>query len=54
VEPETFGIASSTHPLLAEAVERAVLATRFKPATRKGLAVRQLVQQPFTFAPPRR
>lgn len=54
VEPETFGIASSTNALLSEAVERAVLATTFKPAIRKGLAVRQLVQQPFDFTPPRR
>lgn len=54
VEPETFGIVSATHPLMAEAVERAVLMTAFKPAMRNGLAVRQLVQLPFTFTPPAR
>ena len=53
VEGDTFGIVASTNPLLSEAVREAVLASVFRPARRKGNAVRQLVQQPFRFVPRR-
>jgi len=49
VEKETFGIVSSTHPLFADAVRRAVAGARFTPALKGGRAVRQLVHQPFEF-----
>ena len=51
VEEGTFGVVSSTHPLFSEAVQRAVERETFAPAIRKGARARQLVQQPFTFAP---
>jgi TonB family protein len=49
VEPESFGIVASSNPVFSEAVRAAVVGTVFKPARRKGSAVRQLVQQPFRF-----
>jgi TonB family protein len=49
VEYESLGIVSSTHPLFSDAVRRALESARYKPAMRKGVAVRQLVQQPFDF-----
>lgn len=49
VEDGTFGIVSSTDPLLSEAVKRAVEAAKFVPAMLDGVAVSQLVTQPFTF-----
>jgi TonB family protein len=49
VERETFGIVSSTHPLFADAVRRAVVGARFTPALKGGKTVRQLVHQPFEF-----
>ena len=52
VEPETFGVVSSSHPLFTEAVETAVAAARFVPARVGGRAVRQVVQQPFSFVVP--
>ena len=49
VEPGTLGIISSTHPLFADAVRRAVAVAIFTPALRAGKPVRQLVHQPFEF-----
>jgi TonB family protein len=49
VEPGTLGIISSTHPLFADAVRRAVAVAVFTPALRAGKPVRQLVHQPFEF-----
>jgi TonB family protein len=49
VEYESLGIVSSTHPLFSDAVRRALENARFTPAMRRGVAVRQLVQQPFDF-----
>jgi TonB family protein len=49
VEPGTLGIVSSSHPLFADAVRRAVAAAVFRPALRAGKPVRQLVHQPFEF-----
>lgn len=48
---ETFGIVAATYFALGEAVRRAVEERRFIPATRNGLAVAQVVQQPFAFIP---
>jgi TonB family protein len=52
VEPETFGVVSSTHSLFTEAVATAVAHARFVPATLQGRLVRQVVQQPFSFVLP--
>jgi len=49
VEPGTLGIISSSHPLFADAVRRAVAAAVFSPALKAGKPVRQLVHQPFEF-----
>jgi outer membrane biosynthesis protein TonB len=49
VEPGTLGIISSSHPLFADAVRRAVAVAVFTPALRAGKPVRQLVHQPFEF-----
>jgi TonB family protein len=49
VEQGTFGIVSSTHPLFAEAVRRALAGAVFMPALKAGKPVRQLVHQPFEF-----
>lgn len=48
----TFGAVLSTNYRFTEAVRQAVLAARFTPAWRGGKRVRQLMQLPFTFAPP--
>lgn len=49
VEYQSLGIVSSTHPLFSDAVRRALESARYTPAVRRGIAVRQLVQQPFDF-----
>jgi len=51
-EPETVGIVSSTDPLFAASVVRALSDARFVPAQLGGHPVRQIVQQPFTFVVP--
>ena len=51
-DPETIGIVSSTDPLFAASVVRALSKTRFVPARLGGRPVRQIVQQPFTFVVP--
>jgi len=51
VEEGTFGVVSSTDPLLSDAVKRAVESSNFIPARLKGSAVRQVVVQPFSFPP---
>jgi TonB family protein len=48
---DTFGVVSSTHHSLADAVRRAIEVRRYVPAMRRGAAVAQLVQQPFEFVP---
>jgi TonB family protein len=50
VEEETFGIVSSSDGQLSDAVRRAVLEEVFRPAKLKGVPVRQVVQQPFSFS----
>ena len=52
VEPGTFGIISSAHPLLSLAVYDAVRRSAFVPGTRAGRPIRQIVQMDFLFAPP--
>ncbi len=49
IEPETFNIVSSTHPLFVDAVSRALERATYSPAIKEGRAVRQLVHQPFEF-----
>lgn len=51
VEAATFGVVSSPHPLFTEAVREAVVRAGYVPAVRRGVPVRQLVQQPFEFSP---
>jgi TonB family protein len=47
--PETFKVLRSSHAEFSEAVRAAIPTMRFTPAEAGGRAVRQLVQQPFTF-----
>lgn len=49
VEPGSIRILSATHPLFADAVRRALLDARYRPAQAGGQNVRQLVEQPFIF-----
>jgi len=49
VEPGSIKVLSTTHPLFGEAVRRALLDARYRPAEVGGQPVRQLVQQPFIF-----
>jgi TonB family protein len=49
VEEGTFGIVSSTDPLLSDAVRKAIESASFQAAKLKGSTVRQVVQQPFSF-----
>ena len=49
IEPQTFNIVSSTHPLFVEAVSRALERATYSPAVKDGRRVRQLVHQPFSF-----
>jgi TonB family protein len=51
VQDGTFGIVSSTDPLLSDAVRRAVEVATFRPAMLRGSPVKQVVQQPFSFPP---
>ena len=48
----TFSAVLSTHDLFTDAVRKAVSSSQFTPAWRGGKRVRQLVQLPFSFAPP--
>ncbi|MBA2687420.1 MAG: TonB family protein [Gemmatimonadaceae bacterium] len=49
VEEGTLGIVASSNPLFSEAVVRAVEGALFTPARLKGVSVRQLILQPFSF-----
>lgn len=51
VERETFTVVSTTHPLLAPAVSRALRESTFVPALKEGKAVRQYVRQRFDYGP---
>jgi protein TonB len=50
VDMNTFKILKATHDLFAQSVKQAVQGARYSPAEIGGRKVRQLVQQPFTFA----
>ena len=50
VEPRTFTVLKSNHDLFTQAVKAALPGMKFEPAEVKGVRVKQLVQQPFTFA----
>lgn len=49
VEPGSFTVLESTHPLFERSVRDALAAMRFVPAEAGGRRVRQLVQQSFLF-----
>jgi TonB family protein len=49
MEPDTYGVVSSSNALFTEAVREALAGAVFTPAKLKGVPVRQLVHQPFTF-----
>ena len=49
-EPSSFKVLRSSHDLFAQAVKSALPGMRFIPAEVGGKRVKQLVQQPFTFA----
>jgi len=49
VEPNSFKVLKSNHDLFTQAVKMALPDMRFYPAEVKGVRVKQLVQQPFTF-----
>lgn len=51
VDPTSFRLLRSTHPLFAKAVRDWLATARFFPAEKKGVKVRQLVQKTFVFAP---
>jgi TonB family protein len=50
VDPGTFEVLASTHPLFTQAVQEALVVARFRPAVRSGRKVRQFIQMPFSFA----
>lgn len=50
VEPGTFKELRSSDPLFTEAVKASLGSMKFYPAEVKGVLVKQLVQQPFTFS----
>lgn len=52
VEPATFNVVQSTHPMFTQAVDEALSGARFVPALLKGHRVRQLVQLPVRFVLP--
>lgn len=49
-EMRTFKVIESSNAMFSAAVREAVPSLRFVPATLEGRRVRQVVQQPFTFA----
>lgn len=46
----SFEALKSTDPAFTDAVRTALPTMRFAPARKSGRAVKQLVQQPFTFS----
>jgi protein TonB len=50
VDPSTLQVVRSSDPAFTTAVRDAIPALRFQPARVGGRAVRQLIEQPFTFA----
>ncbi len=54
IEAETVSVVSSSNPLFTAAVWRALQGAKYSAAIRGGKRVRQIVQQPFRFAPGQR
>jgi TonB family protein len=50
IEKGSIGIVTASHPLFAEAALKAVASANYTPAIKGGVAVRQLVHQPFSFS----
>lgn len=50
IERGSIGIVTASHPLFAEAAIKALSVAHYSPAVKGGTAVRQLVQQPFSFS----
>lgn len=51
IEPGSMQIVSASQPSFAQAALQALSRAHFDPALKDGVAVRQLVQQPFSFSP---
>jgi protein TonB len=49
VEPGSIDVISTPHKLFAEAVRKSLLESRYRPAEAAGHAVRQVVEQTFSF-----
>ncbi len=49
IEPGTFSVVTSSDPRFSSAVQSAIANARYTPAVKDGKAVRQAVQQPFSF-----
>lgn len=49
IEDESFGIIASSNPLFSLAARQALQGVSFNPAILKGVKVRQVVHQPFSF-----
>src|SRR5205823_1373498 len=52
MQPGSFKLLQSTHPLFTSAVSTALKTMRFQPAVIKAHSVEQLMQQTFTFSLP--
>lgn len=50
IEPGTFAIVSTSHPLFGEAVATAMEGATYSPAVKEGAAVQQVVHQRFEFS----
>lgn len=50
IEAGTLAFVCSAHPLFSEAVSEGLEHARYSPALKGGIAVRQIVHQPFAFA----
>jgi len=51
IDPVTISIVSSSHPLFSAAAALALKRATYHPAMKGGIAVRQVVLQPFSFLP---
>jgi TonB family protein len=51
IDPATISIVSSSHPLFSAAAALALKRATYHPAMKGGIAVRQVVLQPFSFLP---
>jgi protein TonB len=53
VDPRSYTVLRSTHPLFDRAVREALARARYRPAESDGRAVRQAIEQTFRFSPTR-